>query len=87
MADMGILGVPRTIAKELYVVEDIVEFLKNGINEELLAKEECKRLSDAVSNESKELAKFFDFVNYQENYHIALMKEALEFYNKAADVQ
>ena len=87
MADMGILGVPRTIAKELYVVEDIVEFLKNGINEELLAKEECKRLSDAVSNESKELAKFFDFINYQENYHIALMKEALEFYNKATDVQ
>lgn len=85
MADMGILGVPRTIAKELYVVEDIVEFLENGINEELLAKEECKRLSDAVSSESKELAKFFDFINYQENYHIALMKEALEFYNKAID--
>ncbi|MBN2721344.1 MAG: hypothetical protein JXQ77_00835 [Campylobacterales bacterium] len=87
MADMGILGVPRTIAKELYIVEDIVEFLENGINEELLAKEECKRLSDAVSDESKELAKFFDFINYQENYHIALMKEALEFYNKAMDVQ
>lgn len=85
MADMGILGVPRTIAKELYVVEDIVEFLENGINEELLAKEECKRLSDAVSSESKELAKFFDFINYQENYHIALMKEALEFYNKGMD--
>lgn len=85
MADMGILGVPRTIAKELYVVEDIVEFLENGINEELLAKEECKRLSDAVSSESKELAKFFDFINYQENYHIALIKEALEFYNKGMD--
>ncbi|MGW8169589.1 MAG: hypothetical protein ACWGHH_06260 [Sulfurovaceae bacterium] len=87
MADMGILGVPRTIAKELYVVDDIVAFFENGINEELLAKEECKRLSSAVSDESKELARFFDFVNYQENYHIALMKEALEFYNKAADVQ
>jgi len=85
MADMGILGVPRTIAKELYVVEDIVVFLENGINEELLAKEECKRLADAVSSESKELAKFFDFINYQENYHIALMKEALEFYNKGID--
>lgn len=87
MADMGILGVPRTIAKELYVVEDIVAFFENGINEELLAKEECKRLSNAVSDESKELARFFDFVNYQENYHIALMKEALEFYNKVTDVQ
>ncbi len=86
MADMGILGVPRTIAKELYVIEDIVTFLENGINEELLAKEECKRLSDAVSGESEELARFFDFINYQENYHIALMKEALEFYNKDTDV-
>ncbi|MDD5405888.1 MAG: hypothetical protein PHE73_02970 [Sulfurovaceae bacterium] len=87
MADMGILGVPRTIAKELYMVEDITAFLENGINEELLAKEECKRLSSAVSKESEELAKFFDFINNQENYHIALMKEALEFYNKALDVE
>ena len=86
MADMGILGVPRTIAKELYVIGDIVAFLENGINEELFAKEECKRLSDAVSGESEELARFFDFINYQENYHIALMKEALEFYNKDTDV-
>lgn len=82
MSDMGILGVPRTIAKELYQVESMVEFLKNGINEELNAKEECRKLSLAVANENASLAKFFDFINNQENYHIELMKEALAEYTK-----
>ncbi|MBD3807836.1 MAG: hypothetical protein IE880_03865 [Epsilonproteobacteria bacterium] len=82
MSDMGILGVPRIIAKELYQVESVVEFLKNGINEELNAKEECRKLSLAVANENASLAKFFDFINNQENYHIELMKEALAQYTK-----
>jgi hypothetical protein len=82
MSDMGILGVPRIIAKELYQVENIVEFLENGIDEEMNAKEECKKLSDAVASENTSLAKFFDFINYQENYHIELMKEALSEYKK-----
>jgi len=81
-AQMGILGVPRTVMKELYQVTDIVQFLEEGINEELAAKEECKKLSDAVSKDSTELAKFFDFINYQENYHIALMKDALKYYKR-----
>jgi len=80
MAEMGILGVPRVIHKSLYQVEDVVEFLKDGIDEELAAKEQCKDLSDAVSKDSQELAKFFDFINYQENYHIELMKDALAHY-------
>ncbi len=79
-AQMGILGVPRIVMKELYQVEDVVQFLKDGINEELAAKEECKKLSDAVSKDSKELAQFFDFINHQENYHIALMKDALKHF-------
>jgi len=79
-AQMGILGVPRVVMKELYQVEDVVQFLKDGINEELAAKEECKKLSDAVSKDSKELAQFFDFINHQENYHIALMKDALKHF-------
>ncbi len=82
MSDMGILGVPRTIAKELYKIENIVEFLENGINEELNAKEECRKLSLAVANENASLAKFFDFINNQENYHMELMKEALVEYTK-----
>lgn len=86
MSDMGILGVPRIIAKELYQVENITQFLENGINEELNAKEECKKLSDAVASENATLSKFFDFINYQENYHIELMKEALSQYKKETNV-
>ena len=86
MADMGILGVPRIIYKELYKVNDVTEFLKNGIDEEMLAKEECRKLSEAVSNESKELSHFFDFINMQEDYHIELMKRALAHYEGLEDV-
>ena len=82
MSIMGILGVPRVIHKSLYQVEDVVEFLKDGIDEELAAKEQCKELSDAVAKDSQELAKFFDFINYQENYHIELMKDALKYYGE-----
>ena len=81
-AKMGILGVPRVVMKELYQVEDVIGFLKDGINEELAAKEECKKLSEAVAKDSPKLAKFFDFINHQENYHIALMKDALKYYEK-----
>ena len=79
-AKMGILAVPRIVMKELYQVEDVVAFLKSGIDEELAAKEECKKLSEAVGKDSPELAKFFDFINHQENYHIALMKDALQHF-------
>ncbi|MEA3433697.1 MAG: hypothetical protein U9R13_03880 [Campylobacterota bacterium] len=81
-AKMGILGVPRIVMKELYQVEDVVAFLKDGINEELAAKEECKKLSEAVAKDSPELEKFFDFINHQENYHISLMEDALKHFEK-----
>lgn len=82
MAKMGILSVPRIVMKELYQVEDVVQFLKDGIEEELAAKEECRALSEAVAKDSAELAAFFDFINLQENYHIELMKDALQYYTK-----
>ncbi len=82
MSEMGILGVPRVIHRSLYQIDDVVEFLKDGIDEELAAKEQCKDLSNAVAKDSQELAKFFDFINYQENYHIELMKDALDYYSK-----
>ena len=82
MSEMGILGVPRVIHRSLYQIDDVVEFLKDGIDEELVAKEQCKDLSNAVAKDSQELAKFFDFINYQENYHIELMKDALDYYSK-----
>jgi hypothetical protein len=82
MAEMGILGVPRVIHQSLYKVSDIEKFLLDGIEEEIAAKEQCKELSDAVASKSDELAKFFDFINYQENYHIELMREAVEHFRK-----
>lgn len=85
-AQMGILAVPRMVMKELYQITDVVQFLHDGIDEELAAKEECKKLSDAVGQDSPELSKFFDFINHQENYHIALMKDALIHYTKEHNV-
>jgi len=82
MAEMGILGVPRTLHESLYKVEDMEKFLLDGIEEEIAAKEQCRALSDAVAAESPELARFFDFINHQENYHIDLMREAAEHYAK-----
>ena len=47
----------------------------DGIAEEEGAKEMCKTLSGAI--EDDDLKRFFDFVNYQESYHIELMKKLL----------
>ena len=80
MATMGILGVPRVINKELYQIDNIERFLFAGIDEEIAAKEECRRLSEAVASNSPQLAKFFSFIDMQENYHIELMKDALAHY-------
>jgi rubrerythrin len=82
MAQMGILGVPRVIHKSLYQVDNIEKFLTDGIEEEIAAKQQCLDLSNAVARESKELAAFFDFINFQEDYHVSLMREALEHYQK-----
>ncbi|MEA1914268.1 MAG: iron-binding protein [Campylobacterota bacterium] len=76
LAKMGILNIPRTIIKELYTATDIKQFMLDGIEEEKGAKEMCTQLAAAVNDE--ELAKFFDFINYQENYHIELMQKALK---------
>jgi hypothetical protein len=81
MAKMGILSVPRSLMEEIYKFDDLKQFLKDGIQEEIGAKEECKRLADAVSTSSEHFAAFFTFINNQENYHIALMEEALAYIN------
>jgi len=81
MAEMGILAVPRSLMEEIYKFDDLEQFLKDGIQEEIGAKEECKKLADAVSSSSEHFAAFFTFINNQENYHIALMEEALVYIN------
>ncbi len=75
MAVMGILALPRELHEMSYIVNDLEQFIVDGIAEEEAAKVMCKELSDAIKDE--ELSKFFDFINYQENYHIELMKKLL----------
>ena len=75
MAKLGILTLPRELHAMTYVVKDLEQFIVDGIAEEEAAKVMCKELSDAIKDE--ELSKFFDFINYQENYHIELMKKLL----------
>ena len=75
MAKMGILALPRELHSMTYIVKDIEKFVIDGIAEEEGAKEMCKTLSDAIHDD--ELKRFFDFVNYQESYHIELMKKLL----------
>ena len=75
LAKLGILALPRVVMREVYMFEDLEEFLQKGIEEEIAAKEQCKMLRDRIENE--ELSRFFDFINKQEDYHITLMKEAL----------
>ena len=75
MARLGILALPRELHAMTYVVKDLDKFVKDGIAEEEAAKEMCKELSDSIKDEK--LSKFFDFINYQESYHIELMKKLL----------
>ena len=75
MAKLGILALPRELHEMTYIIKDLEQFVKDGIAEEEAAKEMCKELSDAIKDE--ELSKFFDFINFQENYHIKLMQKLL----------
>ncbi len=77
MSKMGLLSVPRTIMKRIYQFDDLEQFLVDGIKEEEAAKEECLKLAADVNH--RELSAFFTFINYQENYHIALMEKALAY--------
>lgn len=75
MAKLGILALPRELHEMTYIVKDLDKFVHDGIAEEEAAKEMCKKLSAAIKDEK--LSKFFDFINYQESYHIELMKKLL----------
>lgn len=75
MAKLGILALPRMLHEMTYVVKDLEKFVVDGIAEEEAAKVMCKELSDAITD--KDLSNFFDFVNFQESYHIELMKKLL----------
>lgn len=75
LSKMGILALPRVIIEQIYKREDIKQFFLDGIDEEKAAKEECRKLSEAVKDD--ELSEFFTYINYQESYHIELMQRAI----------
>jgi hypothetical protein len=75
MAKMGILALPRELHPRTYQIEDMGKFLRGGIVEEENAKEECRKLSASITDEK--LSSFFEFINYQESYHIEIMKKLL----------
>lgn len=75
MAKMGILALPRTLHPRTYEITDMEKFLRDGIIEEENAKEECRKLSSTITD--SKLSAFFEFINYQESYHIEIMKKLL----------
>jgi rubrerythrin len=75
MSKMGLLALPRVVARRVYQFDDLREFLIDGIKEEEGAKEMCLKLAKDVGH--PEFSKFFEFINDQESYHIELMKKAL----------
>lgn len=75
MAKLGILALPRELHEMTYKIRDLRKFITDGIAEEEAAKEMCKELSASIKDE--QLSKFFDFINFQESYHIELMKKLL----------
>lgn len=76
MAKMGILALPRPLHSRIYQITDMKKFLTDGIIEEENAKEECRKLSSSIRDEK--LSNFFEFINYQESYHIEIMKKLLK---------
>jgi Mn-containing catalase len=78
MADLGILSIPRFITSEIYAIGSLEQFLLEGIDEENAAKEECRAIAQSIGHEG--LRNFFNFINTQESYHIALMQEALAIF-------
>jgi len=75
MAQMGILALPRPLDERTYKISDVAAFIEGGIAEEENAKEQCRSLAEAVKD--GELSAFFDFINFQESYHIELMRKLL----------
>lgn len=81
-AEIGILTMPPIVKNELYQINDVLLFLENSINEAFLAIEKSKKLSKIISKDSTSLSILFDFIAHQKNYHVVLMKDALDHFEK-----
>ncbi len=73
MAKMGILTLPDMLKDSAYKIDDTKKFLKDSVEKEKKSKEECMRLIRAIDDD--ELSQFFDFITFQEDYHIKLIQK------------
>ncbi|MRJ07002.1 MAG: 4-hydroxythreonine-4-phosphate dehydrogenase [Epsilonproteobacteria bacterium] len=74
-AQMGVLTLPRVVPVEKYKDEDVIQFLKENIAEEISAEKNCLILAEKIGNE--ELKEFLLFISRQEVYHAELLQRAL----------
>ena len=76
MAKMGVLAIPRTVDLEPYKNKDVRQFLVENLAEQEKAKVRCNTLADGIKY--KEISSFFEFIMYQENYNIELIKKTIK---------
>jgi len=79
-SELGTLSFVRSVEKEKYQNVEIVEFLKENIEEEIGAEKECLILAEKIGND--ELAEFLLFISRQEVYHVELLERALSHLKK-----
>ncbi|MEO1942593.1 MAG: ferritin family protein [Campylobacterales bacterium] len=75
-AQMGILPLPRVVSVEKFRRENLLQFLKENIEEEKDAEKNCLILAEKIGN--PQLKEFLLFISRQELYHGELLQRALE---------
>jgi len=73
--ELGVLTLPRPIPLKKYRSEDIIQFLKENIEEERGAEKNCLILAEKIGND--QLRDFLLFISRQEVYHAYLLERAL----------
>jgi len=79
-AELGTLSFVRSIDKDKYQNVEIVQFLKENIEEEIGAEKECLILAEKIGND--DLSNFLLFISRQEVYHAELLERALSHLKK-----
>jgi len=74
-AELGTLSFVRSVDKEKYQNVNMVDFLKENIEEEIGAEKECLILAEKIGND--DLSNFLLFISRQEVYHAELLQRAL----------
>jgi rubrerythrin len=75
-AQMGVLPLPRVVPVEKFRRENLLQFLKENIEEEKDAEKNCLILAEKIGN--PQLKEFLLFISRQELYHAELLQRALD---------